>query len=262
MAAMNNEIDALKASVADLKKGGDAGNDSVRDLQNQVKSLSGEVAQLKSAGQSGGADTDSLKQGLSDAKSRLDDLDKKVAALQETAGQGAKEARLATVVAATALKSAIDRGGSFAPELKVYQSVAPADKTTQQLSSIASEGVSSQADLVAAFPDTADAIMEAVRGNSADSGVFDRLLNSARSVIKVRPTGNLKGNTPSAVVARMGAKLRKGDLKGVVDEWQSLPDAGRKASQSFIDGVKKRLTAEQAAESAIEQASASTGKQG
>ena len=81
----------------------------------------------------------------------------------------------------------------------------------------------SHAALVQQFPDVADSILSASRGNAADTGLFDRLVNSARSVIKVRPTGNVPGNSPPAIVARMETKLKAGNLKGVVDEWSSLP---------------------------------------
>lgn len=270
VADLGGEVDALKSSVAELKNNAPQPSPDVSKavdaLQAQVKALSGALTQLRSSAQSSGAssasDLAALKDRLAQVGSRVDDLTKTVAGLKSDVARAGKETGLATIVAATALKSAIDRGGPFVAELKVYQRVAPASQVSQKLQDIASAGVPSHAALVERFPDVADSILSAVRGNSADTGLFDRLINSARSVIKVRPTGNVSGNSPSAIVARMETKLKAGDLKGVVDEWSSLPAAGRKASQSFIDQAKKRMTALQAADNALQDAMSSTDKQG
>ena len=269
VADLGAEVDALKTTVADLKsnppKASPDTSKAVTALQSEVKSLSGRLDELQGSARSSGAssaDMAALKNNVGELGARLDSLSKTVAGLKSGVARADRATALASVVAATALKSAIDRGGPFAAELKAYQHVASADQVSQKLQDIADEGVPSHAALVQQFPDVANSILSATQGNGAQTGLFDRLMNSARSVIKVRPTGNVSGNAPSAIVARMETKLKAGNLKGVVDEWSSLPDPGRKASQSFIDKVKKRMTALQAADSALQDAMASTDKQG
>ena len=270
VAALGNEVDALGKSVAGLKdnppQAAEGISNAVDALQAKVSGLSDRLDKLESAsGTPSGAsasEISDLKNGLSQANSRIDQLSSSVDALGSKVAGAGKESRLAAIVAATALKSSIDRGGPFAAELKVYESVATNDQVSARLKDIADAGVRSREQLVREFGDTADAILSAVRGNGENTGLFDRLVNSARSVVKIRPTGNVSGNSPSAIVARMETMLKAGNLKGVVDEWSSLPAPGQKASQSFIDQVKKRMIALQAADGALQDAMSSTDKQG
>ncbi len=276
VADLRNSVETLKKSVADLKNAPQAAaapSDAVEKLQAQVNDLADKQSQLqagaRSAGTASASDLSDMKDALGKAGSRLDDLSatvdgikSDVAGLKSDVARLDRQGGLAAIVAATALKSAIERGGPFDAELKVYRRVAPGDGASAKLDDLAKAGVPSHDALVAAFPDVADAILSAVRGGSGDSGIFGRLVDSARSVIRVRPTGNPEGKTPSAIVARMETKLKAGDLKGVVDEWSALPAAGQKASQSFIDRVRKRMTALAAADGALQDAMSSTGKQG
>lgn len=253
LAALGGEVDALKKSVAGLESAG-SGDTGLADIKKQVADLSKALDALRAntgnqagAGSAEFADLQQAVGGIKDATTQnasdLSGLSDRVATIETKLSQPSDEARIARSVAAAGLKAAIERGGPFDPELQVYASVAPDDPAVAKLKSVASEGIPSERQLVARFPDTADAILAAATQQGAD-GVFDRLVASARSLVTVRPTGNVEGSTPQAIVARMDVKLGNGDLKSVVDEWNALPEAGKQASQAFIDQVKARLAAE------------------
>jgi hypothetical protein len=212
-------------------------SEAVATLDQEVASLKESVARL-SDNEPAGSDT-----ALAD---RVEKIEAELA-------KPSDETRLARSIAAVGLRSAIDRGGPFDAELQAYLSVAPNDSAAGELSELASRGVPSQRRLEAAFPETAKAVLDATRPQEGGDGVFGRLMDSARSLVTVRPTGNVEGNTPEAIVARMEAKLREGDLTGVVTEWKALPEAGRKASQAFIGDVNRRLEAEAAVEDILRQ---------
>lgn len=273
--SLGSQVQSLKQTVSDLQgaatKGGD--NSAVKSLEQQVKALSEKVDAMAAAtSSSGGVDSSAfdalqgtvakLQSSGQDLAGRVDDLSKTVDALASKVSSAGSQVQLVRAIAATALKSAIDRGGPFAAELQAYANVAPDDAASGELKQLASAGVPSREQLKADFPKAADAILAATRGVSGDSNVFDRLLASARSLVKVRPTGNLPGDTPEAIVARMEVKLKAGNLKGMVDEWGKLPEAGKTASQSFIDAVRARLKAETLASEALKQAMPATGSQG
>ena len=130
---------------------------------------------------------------------------------------------------------------------------------TESLHELAARGVPSRVALKDAFAPAADAILAASRPTPEGLGLVDRLLLSAQSAVRVRPVGDVEGDTPEAIVARMEARLDEGDLDGVVAQWSGLPDAAKAASQDFIDDVSARLMAEQMVDEAL---SSSTGEQG
>ena len=92
--------------------------------------------------------------------------------------------------------------------------------------------------------------------------MLDRLAASAMSVVKVRPVGNVEGEGPDAIVARMEVKLQNGDLKGAALEWESLPEAARKASEAFKTKLDARIRVEELVGSTLNRAVSGAGKQG
>ena len=82
---------------------------------------------------------------------------------------------------------------------------------------------------------------------------------SARSLVKVRPVGNVEGETPEAIVARVENKLQNGDLKGAALEWETLPEAGKQPSSDFATKLKNRIEAEERVASALSQTVAGNG---
>ena len=80
---------------------------------------------------------------------------------------------------------------------------------------------------------------------------MSRLMSSARSLVKVRPVGEVEGDTQGAIAARMEVSLKKGDLAAVVGEWDTLPDHAKAASQAFIGDVKARIEVDGLTEKAL-----------
>jgi len=263
VATLDQEVASLKESVARLSDSEPAGSDTaLAELKAQVAKLSSAVEDVRAEAQQdkGSADLPDLRQSVASVQAASQQATSDIAALADRVekieaelAKPSDETRLARSIAAVGLRSAIDRGGPFDAELQAYLSVAPNDSAAGELSELAAQGVPSQRRLEAAFPETATAILDATRPQEGGDGVFGRLMDSARSLVTVRPTGNVEGNTPEAIVARMEAKLREGDLTGVVTEWKALPEAGRKASQAFIDDVNRRLEAEAAVEDILRQ---------
>ncbi|UJW75238.1 COG4223 family protein [Rhizobium sp. SL42] len=186
-------------------------------------------------------------EALNQSQARLTEAEKKIE-------EPRNDVEMARAIALAGLKTAIDRGGPFMSELDALRSVAPEDPAVQSLSPMAATGIPSRADLANGFGQTADAILAAIHQPDPDQGIADRLLSGALSVIKVRPVGNIAGETTEAIVARIENKLQNGDLKGASLEWQTLPEAGKAASANFAETLDKRV----AVEATIGEALAST----
>lgn len=238
---------ALEAALEDLKaqSTSTASESMVAGLRGELAAVAANVGQLKAA-------IEANTQSVADTNARL-------AAAENKINEPRSDVEMARAIAATALKAAIDRGGPFLAELDTLAGIAPDDPSIAGLKPHASTGVLSRTELVNRFPDIANAILTAVNQPDESEGLGSRLLSSAFSVIKVRPVGNVEGDTPEAVVARMEDKLRNGDLKGALIEWDSLPEAGKAASGAYAELLRNRLEAETLAASAMSAAVARNG---
>lgn len=151
---------------------------------------------------------------------------------------------VARAIAASGLKAAIDRGGSFVSELETFAGVAAGDPAVAGLTPYAQTGVPTRASLIASFPATADAVLAIVNKPDPNEGVFDRLWSSAKSLVKVRPVGHVEGDTPDAVIARAEEALKGGELDTALAEWNRLPEEGRAAAPEFGKALTARIEVE------------------
>lgn len=234
------DLAPLESRIAALEKAAPAdAADANADLEARINSLTEELAALKTA--------DATQ------SSRLDAAEKKI-------DEPASDVQLARAVAVTALKTAIDRGGPFLAELDALKSVAPDDPAIGGLAGDAPTGVVSRADLVRAFPETADSMLAAIKGADPNQGIFARLMDSASSAIRIRPVGSVDGTGPEAIVARIEDKLANGDLKGAALEWDTLPAEAKAADDGFKAKLDQRIRVEGLIDGAV--AGAMTIKQG
>ena len=266
------ELDALKAEVADLAARPAAeGTDPA--LAERVSALEESVANATSAPTADAAAVEALKTQLTGAEQAIQSLRAEIASNKQALEQSTtrldeaerkleeprSDVEMARAIALSGLKTAIDRGGPFLSELDALKSVSPEDPAVAALTPLASNGVPSRSDLVRDFNQGADDILSAINQPEAGEGWTDRLLASARSLVKVRPVGNVEGETPEAIVARVENKLQNGDLKGAALEWETLPEAGKQASSDFATKLKNRIEAEERVASALSQTVAGNG---
>lgn len=218
LASSTAAIDALKATAA--AGSGASGNTEI----------SGRLAALEARISEAGSNT-----AASDA------LTQRLAALETKVDQPGREEAVAKALAASALKTAIDRGGPFTGELQTFSGIAGDDPAVKVLEKFAPSGVPSASDLVQKFPQAADAILNAANQTDEQAGVGSRLLSSAMQMVKVRPVGDVEGDTPEAIVARMEDQLRKGNLKGATTEWEALPQFAKDASVAYKQTLDARI---------------------
>lgn len=240
-AASGVDLQPLETRIATLEKGtGDGGGaatgnpETVSKLEGDVTRLSTELAALREA----------IARTTEAVSSTESQLTERIAAAEQKLDEPRSDVEMARAVAASALKTAIDRGGPYLAELEAFASIAPDDPSVSGLREHAAVGVAARSDLVRDFQPTADAILDAVHQPDGDQGIFNRLMSSATSAIRVRPVGSIEGDTPEAVVARIENKLQNGDFKGAQIEWQTLPEAGQAAAAEYKRKLDTRVTVE------------------
>ncbi|MAZ17658.1 MAG: hypothetical protein CL535_15185 [Ahrensia sp.] len=224
LASLSSRVEALETSGPATGDGG-ATPEAVTAVQETVASLRSEI--------------DTLGQSVDETRSRIEAIAGRLDKVEGDIEAGAGS-RVAAAIAASALKSAADRGGGFMSELEAYASVASDQDTVAALRDYAASGVPTVTQLSERFPAVANRIVAAASGVGSDAGIVDRLAASARSLVQVRPVGDVEGDKPGEIAARMEVALKDGDLGRVVSQWETLPEAAQQASSAFIADVKAR----------------------
>ncbi len=157
----------------------------------------------------------------------------------------AAQPKMAVAIAASALKSAVDRGQPFTTELDTYAAVAPEAQGLDQLRGMAADGVPSLADLTQRAPEAVSAMIAADRPVDPNQGFLDRLMSSAGALVEVRPVGSVEGTDTAAIGARIEDAVKKGDLARAAEEYQALPEQAKQAGADFIAAIKARQAADE-----------------
>ncbi|MGC4024927.1 MAG: phage tail protein [Mesorhizobium sp.] len=241
-------LDQLKSDVAGLQSavqsGGAGDGAAVAALDERIKKLEtapavaqdveSKIAEVESK-------VTSAVDAVANSDARIGTLEQSLSALTGKVEQQASQPKVALAIAAAALKSAVDRGGPFAAEAETFAAIAPNAPELAALRQYADQGVATEADLVASFPQAADAMIAASEPENPNAGVWQRLMDSAQSVVKVRPVGSVEGDQPGARVARMEVALKAGDLQKALAEYDGLPEAAKQAGASLADRIKGRI---------------------
>ncbi len=220
----------ITSRLAALENSTASGGSGSAETDQKLAALEAELADLKSANAAAAATSTQLAGRLQQAEAQINDK--------------GPEQQAARAVAAAALKSAVDRGGSFEAELQTYQTVAGDDPAISKLQPFAAKGVQSRVELQRQVSAVADSMVEAVAQPNSDEGLAARLYSSALSVVKVRRVGDVTGNTPEDIVARFEDRLRSGDFAAAAREWDTLPEPAKTASQSFKQELDARIEVE------------------
>lgn len=234
--AIDQKINALEQTISQQS----TGIESVEGLSGKLSSLESQLSSLKSQ--------------LDEAASSNVALLERMTAAEEKINEPRDDIEVARAIAAAALKAAIDRGDPFLTELDTLAKVTPEEQQLKALQPFASTGVPSRSEILKSFPTQATNILAVLNQPDPNLGVLDRLTQSAMSLVRVRPVGNVAGDTPEAVIARIEDKLRNGDLKGAALEWDALPEEAKSVAQPFKQSLDARVEVENLVGAAVTRA--------
>lgn len=225
---LETRLDELEAAIAGLGEGGspDAG---IAEIEERFAALDARLEALEST--DGPAD---------DLTARLDEIEQALTAVQSELSEREGEPRAALVIAASALKTAIDRGDGFQAELDTYAALAPDSEGVTSFGAYAADGVPTHNALLVDLPDAADRMVAAGRQREESDDFIANLWQSARDLVSVRPVGTIEGDSVEALVARLEAAVRSGDYGAALAEYEQLPPAAQSAGADFMDRVRAR----------------------
>ncbi|WP_026230955.1 MULTISPECIES: COG4223 family protein [Rhizobium] len=249
---LEKRVAALETAAKAPAVAAPADSVNVEALNQKIAELTGQVDQLRST----------LAQSSEQQTTNGADIAKRLEEAEKKLNEPREDVAVARAIAAAALKAAIDRGGPFLAELDTFAGVAPDDPAVADLRAFAETGIPSRAELVGEVPDVATAIVEAVNQPDPNQSWSDRLMSSAKSLVSVRPVGNIEGESVEAIAARMEDKVKSGDLPGASAEWNNLPALGKQASTAFKQSLEARIRVEELVGGALSKAVSGTGKEG
>ncbi|MBN9550639.1 MAG: COG4223 family protein [Alphaproteobacteria bacterium] len=235
--ALGDKVGQIETAVADLQKSGNAAPVDLGPLNEKIAGLD---ALVKSAGDAAKAED-----------GRVAALEQSVSQLSGKVEAQASQPKIALAIAASALKSALDRGAPFATELDTFAAIAPDAPELAALRSYADKGVPTRATIASEVDAAASAMIEAAKPVDQNAGFFQSLVSSAESLVKVRPVGSVEGKGAPETVARMEVAVNQGDYAKALGEYDTLPDAAKAAGADFAGKLKARLDVEKQLEALI-----------
>jgi hypothetical protein len=229
---VESRIAALETATADLRQATNANGNEER-----LAALSDQVS--------------AARETQAAATSRIDTIERSLEELTARVTEAASQPSTAIIVAASALKAAIDRGGSFMTEIETYASLKPDSPEIAELRDLAASGVPTSSQLAGEADAAANAMIASVRTVDPDAGITDRLWASAMGLVQVRPVGMVEGEGVPEIAARLDAAIQAGDLERALREFDAMPAVAKAAGEPFMAKVRARAAADRLADQAL-----------
>lgn len=221
---------------------------TVESLKTSITNNADKLGTISTALETAKSETDQAIEALSaNVTEQITSLTSKVEAIGAQATDTSRQNEVASAIATAGLKAAIDRGGPFMAELETFAQVAPDSELIGQLRPLAAKGVPTRAALLERFDTVAYDMINAentAQQNNSEGGIMSGLMSSVQSLVKVRPIGNVEGDSTAAITARMGEQLKAGNLAAVQAEYATLPEAAKTAGAAYMTDIEAREQAD------------------
>lgn len=231
---LNDKIAAVQAGGKDAE--------ALAGLQKEIASIEAKVGALAEA-ELGAVDVGSELNALSERIAKLETL---MPDLASSVGKESAQAKTAAIAIAFAnLRAAVDSGRPYAAELDTLSTLAAAPGDLGILSAHAQTGIATLSGLNRSFAEASEKALVAA-APPKDASLLDKMMASAQSLVKIEKIGEAPaGEGPSAVIARAGAALGKGDLSGAVKEIETLARPPHDAFSTWLGEARARLGADE-----------------
>ena len=236
-----SQIEAVKLKTDTLGK-------KVATLDAQSSKLISDVGGLQkilSDVQGNSISSTKLGSELQPLRSALSKIDEKIALFSKREEEALASARRSALAIAFAnLKRGMNRGDGFSTELKTVQQLAGPDVDLSSFDGLRESGVPNEQALLEKFPELAIQALAKNDTQKTDGLSWDTLVGKARTAFKYRRTGDVKGESMEAVLARMEHKFKEGHVEDVLKEAQALDGQAKQVMTPWLKQVEARLFVE------------------
>jgi hypothetical protein len=251
LAAADNAMKALGLALTALNRRSDdiAGNAAL--ARERAEAVEKALTELRASVQELAKNTAA---GISPGD--LDALQKRIAALEQSAKTATTDAPSRLALSAAALRDAAISGAPFAAELAQVKSLGADDKALAPLESYAATGVPTQGALAQELQALIPAMLKASGAQAPAGNFLERLQANAGNLVRIRPVDAPPGDDASAVLARIEIDAARADIAAALMDIGRLSDATRAPALRWIAKAQAR----QAALAAARQIAADTAR--
>ncbi len=236
LADLNHRNDEIMAAAQVARDRADAAAKSLADVAQQLTKLNAERARAPEVQR---ADLDALASRLASVESATKAISQQLSRMAGAAAAG----NTRQAVLAIALNAAVERGAPYARELAAIDPSVASAAAIAALKPFADTGVPSAAALARELAPLLPAARAAAEAPPPAGGFFARLQSNAERLIRVRPIGQVPGDEPGEVLARLDAKATQGDIAGALAESGKLSAAVRAPLDPWIKRAELRAAA-------------------
>jgi hypothetical protein len=222
--------------------------EAVKSFQGQISDLNRRADDNATAVREARGRADAAVIAAAPERTDIDNLTGRMAALEQAtkavaddfAKRPAGDRPLRLVVAAQALRAAVERGDPFAAELAAVKPLASDPQTLTPLEPFAAAGVPTPATLGRELSDLAPAMQRLAGTPPPEAGFLDRLRANAERLVRIQRVDDQGGDEPAAVIARTDAKAKRGDIEGARGELAKLPAPIRAPAEDWMKKAETR----------------------
>jgi len=225
--ALDNAFKPVPDALAALARRADQIDAGLRDMRGRIDTMTATLSETQSAARIASGDHGEIVK----LTERIAALEKSNSALAEQLGKNAaivnsdRSARLA--LAATALRSAVERGEPLATELAAVKPLLSDASSIAPLEPFAASGVPSAVVLGRELLPLIPTMQRAAGTVTRDGGLLDRLQANAERLVRVRPVQEIPGEDAHAVLSRIEVKAAHADIGGALAELAKLQPSVR-----------------------------------
>jgi hypothetical protein len=234
----------LTTQVKDLRADIDAARGEIPGLAARVAKLETEAPKANDADLSAlAARLDKIEAALAAPKSESRVAPEKPAPADNSS---------AIAIIAGEIEDKLAAGAPFGTEAAALQRLGVDPAQLASLQAVAG-GAPTGSALAESFDAVAPQVLAAA-SPAESGGVLDRLLAHIHGLVRVHVLGESAGDNPEAIVSRIGAECRRGDIAGAVAAFDKLPAAARQAAGDWPVKARARQAADAALQSIREAA--------
>jgi hypothetical protein len=245
---MNSKVMTLISSLSTMPY---ASSSEVSMLEGNVKALSENIGAAQRRTDEATALAREARESANAAAAGLDAMAQRLGNVeQELAKRSATQsndrpARL--LIAATALRGAVDRGESFTAELGAARAVGADTHLVAALEPFAASGVPSTVALARELSALTPALFAAAAGSAREGNFLQKLQANAERLVRVHRVDETPGNDVAAILARIATDADRADVSAALTELPKLPPEVRAPAEQWMKKAQARGAAVAAA---------------
>lgn len=234
-------------TLADIAASRDKRSDDIAALAREARDRAASAVSTAEAAQK------ETRSTAPESRADLDALNARLASLEQSARNSqaeltrrmsADDAKGRLAIAAIALRDAVDAGMPFGAELAAVKALSGDASAVAAIEPFAASGVPSAEALGRELAGLMPAIWRAARKEEPQAGTFiERLQANAEKIVRIRPAGEIAGDDPASVRARIETRAGNADIRGALAELAKLPPEARAPAEAWVKKAQARNAA-------------------